>query len=166
MCGIAGILGGRNESVARRMAASMLHRGPDDDGFFFSPDVSLAFRRLSIVDVAAGHQPLTNEDQTIQLIFNGEIYNHLELRQSLEDRGHRFRTGSDGEVILHLYEDHGDRAVESLQGMFAFALWDSNQQVLLLARDHIGMKPLYYANVGSRFLFASEIKSMLASGFI
>ena len=166
MCGIAGVLGGRNESAARSMAAAMLHRGPDDDGFFFSPDVSLAFRRLAIVDVAAGHQPLTNENQTIHLIFNGEIYNHLELRRMLEARGHLFRTGSDGEVILHLYEDAGDRAVESLQGMFAFALWDSNQNTLLLARDHIGMKPLYYASVGSRFLFASEIKAMLASGLI
>lgn len=148
------------------MAAAMVHRGPDDDGFHVDAHVALGFRRLSIIDVAGGHQPLTNEDGTLRLVFNGEIYNHHELRAELEARGHRFRTKSDGEVILHLYEEQGTKFVDRLNGIFAFGLWDSHARRLVLARDHHGVKPLYWSQTGTSFLFASELKSMLASGLV
>lgn len=148
------------------MAAAMVHRGPDDDGFHVDEHVALGFRRLSIIDVAGGHQPLTNEDGSLRLVFNGEIYNHHELRAELEGRGHRFRTKSDGEVILHLYEEQGTKFVDRLNGIFAFGLWDSYARRLLLARDHHGVKPLYWSQTGTSFLFASELKSILASGLV
>lgn len=166
MCGIAGILGGPSRAAVELMAAAMVHRGPDDDGFYVDDRVALGFRRLSIIDVAGGHQPLTNEDQTLFLVMNGEIYNHLELRAGLEDRGHRFRTKSDGEVLLHLYEEQGPSFVEQLNGIFACALWDRPAGQLLLARDHHGVKPLCYARVGERLVFASELKALLASGYV
>ncbi len=144
----------------------MVHRGPDDDGFHADDHAALGFRRLSIIDVAGGHQPLTNETDTLRLVFNGEIYNHLELRQRLEAIGHAFRTRSDGEVILHLYEEKGAALVDDLNGIFAFALWNPRDEELVLARDHHGVKPLYYAEVDGRIVFASEIKSILASGFV
>ena len=146
------------------MSDALVHRGPDDAGYFVDDTVALGFRRLSIIDVAGGHQPLGNEDQTIQLVFNGEIYNHRDLRQDLEDRGHRFRTGSDGEVIVHLYEEYGPRAVDDLNGIFAFALWDQRSGRLLLARDPHGVKPLYWTARHGTLLFASELKAILASG--
>lgn len=164
MCGISGMFGCPDRDVAGRMAAAMIHRGPDDDGFFVDDQVALGFRRLSIIDVSGGHQPLTNEDHSLRLVFNGEIYNHAGLRKRLESRGHRFNTHSDGEVILHLYEEDGPEFIDKLNGIFAFALWDRLRQRLLLARDHHGVKPLYWSDQGDSFLFASEVKSMLASG--
>jgi len=158
---------GRPERIALgRMAAAMEHRGPDDDGFFVDGRAGLGFRRLSIIDVAGGHQPLTNEDQALHLVFNGEIYNHRQLRRGLEQRGHRFRTHSDGEVILHLFEEKGPALVADLNGIFAFALWNPRDREIVLARDHHGVKPLYYAERSGELTFASEIKSMLASGRI
>src|SRR5215510_13279931 len=124
MCGICGMVGRPERDALGRMASAMVHRGPDDDGFYLDEVAGLGFRRLSIIDVAGGHQPLTNESGRLQLVFNGEIYNHQELREKLEARGHRFRTHSDGEVILHLYEEKGARLVEELNGIFAFALWN------------------------------------------
>ncbi len=160
------MVGQPDRDVLGRMAAAMVHRGPDDDGFHLDERVGLGFRRLSIIDVAGGHQPLSNEDETLHLVFNGEIYNHRELRRHLEGRGHRFRTQTDGEVILHLYEERGSAAVEQLNGIFAFALWNARAGELILARDHHGVKPLYYAVQGRHLLFASELKALLASGRI
>lgn len=164
MCGICGMVGQPDRDVIGRMASAMVHRGPDDDGLYLDDRAGLGFRRLSIIDVIGGRQPLTNEDETLHLVFNGEIYNHRELRAELEARGHRFRTASDGEVILHLYEEDGAATPERLNGIFAFALWDARAGELLLARDHHGVKPLYYAVNGHEILFASELKAMLASG--
>ncbi|MDP1569134.1 MAG: asparagine synthase (glutamine-hydrolyzing) [Vicinamibacterales bacterium] len=164
MCGIAGMFGRPDQGTVRRMASAMVHRGPDDEGFHVDDDVALGFRRLSIIDVAGGRQPLTNEDGSVWLVFNGEIYNHLELRAGLEARGHQCRTHSDGEVLLHLYEERGVDFVDALNGIFACALWDSRARRLVLARDHHGVKPLYWAEAEGTFLFASELKAMLASG--
>lgn len=164
MCGICGMLGRPEREALGRMAAAMVHRGPDDDGFFLDETAGLGFRRLSIIDVAGGHQPLTNEDASLHLVFNGEIYNHRELRAGLEARGHRFRTHSDGEVILHLYEEVGAAFPERLNGIFACAVWNPAADELVLARDHHGVKPLYYAETGGGLVFASELKAMLASG--
>jgi asparagine synthase (glutamine-hydrolysing) len=164
MCGICGMVGRPERSALGRMAVAMEHRGPDDDGFFMDSHAGLGFRRLSIIDVAGGHQPLTNEDQSLYLVFNGEIYNHARLRFGLEQRGHKFRTHSDGEVILHLYEEKGPSMVSDLNGIFAFALWNPRTEEMVLARDHHGVKPLYYSQRGGELTFASEIKSMVASG--
>lgn len=141
----------------------MIHRGPDDAGCFLSDDrkVGLGHRRLSIIDLAGGHQPMSNEDGTVWIVFNGEIYNHAALRRDLEARGHRYRTRCDTETILHLYEEEGPDCVHRLEGMFAFVIWDSRRQTLFGARDRIGIKPFYYHQDGGRFLFASEIKSIL-----
>jgi len=143
------------------------HRGPDDEGLFIDGSVGLGHRRLSIVDVAAGHQPMTNEDGSLRITYNGEIYNHADFRAELEARGHVYQTHCDTETILHLYEEHGEGCVEYLRGMFSFAIWDSNTRKLFIARDRLGVKPLYYAQTqdGSLY-FASEIKSLLASGDI
>ena len=148
------------------MSDAMTHRGPDDAGYFANATAALGFRRLSIIDVAVGHQPLDNEDHSGQLAFNGEIYNHRDLRRDLEARGHRFRTGSDGEVIVHLYEERGTGAVEALNGIFAVALWDQREGRLVLARDPYGVKPLYWSVQNGTLLFASELKALLASGWI
>jgi asparagine synthase (glutamine-hydrolysing) len=169
MCGICGVLNLApsaepvTEPTLRAMTDTLRHRGPDSDGFFVSPDqnVGLGFRRLSIVDLVTGDQPLANEDESIWLIFNGEIYNHASHRPHLEARGHRFRSRSDGEVILHLYEEFGADCVHHLRGMFAFALWDSRRRQLLLVRDRIGVKPLYFAITSHSLLFGSEIKALL-----
>src|SRR5437762_1073745 len=171
MCGICGVLNFGSsatpvdEPTLRGMADTMIHRGPDADGYFVSPDrhVGLGFRRLAIVDLATGDQPMSNEDDSVWLVFNGEIYNHADHRPALEARGHRFRSRCDAEVIVHLYEEYGADCVDHLRGMFAFAIWDSRRRRLLLARDRIGVKPLYYAIAPSgEFLFASEIKALLA----
>jgi asparagine synthase (glutamine-hydrolysing) len=171
MCGIAGIvsLNSRdtiNESRLRRMRDVITHRGPDGAGLWIEAGVGLAHRRLAIVDVAGGHQPMANEDDSVWITFNGEIYNHADLRPSLEARGHHYRTRSDTETILHLYEEYGDRCVEHLRGMFAFAIWDRRQRRVLIARDRLGIKPLYYATTERELIFGSEIKALLASDAI
>jgi asparagine synthase (glutamine-hydrolysing) len=167
MCGICGIFfADRNWRVKADVLAGMneriVHRGPDDDGFFFEENVGLAMRRLSIIDVKSGHQPLANENQDVWIVYNGEIYNHAELRAGLEARGHRYRTHSDTETIVHLYEEYGRDCVKHLRGMFAFAIWDRRKRVLFAARDRLGIKPLYYRWDGHAFLFGSEIKAVLA----
>lgn len=144
------------------MLDSIAHRGPDDSGIYLRGRIGLGNRRLSIIDLHSGKQPISNEDGTIWIVYNGEMYNFPRLRAQLESKGHVFRTNSDTEAIVHLYEDFGERCVEHIDGMFAFALWDEKQQKLLLARDHIGQKPLFYSQNGSDFLFGSEIKSILA----
>ncbi len=168
MCGIAGILSLDGRPVTGEelgaMCAVMVHRGPDDEGVYVGPDVGLAMRRLSIIDLATGHQPVANEDGSVRVVLNGEIYNYRELRQDLERRGHRFSTTTDTEVIVHLYEERGPRCVEKLRGMFAFAVWDEKRRQLVLARDRIGIKPLYYGEINGRLVFASELKSILALG--
>ena len=148
---------------SRRMCDAIRHRGPDDWGTFVEGGVGLGMRRLSIIDLAGGHQPITNEDGSVLVVFNGEIYNHEALRRELRvARDISFRTRSDTEVLVHLYEDHGERMLERLRGMFAFAIWDRRRRRLLLARDHFGQKPLFYTEQGGRLTFASEIKALLA----
>src|ERR1051325_8094457 len=151
MCGIAGIRDFTNGPVAvsdlHAMCNAMVHRGPDDEGHYCGHGVGLAMRRLSIIDLQGGHQPIPNEDRSVWCVLNGEIYNYRELRAELEGRGHRFATASDTEVIVHLYEEYGSACVEKLRGMFAFAIWDQHAHTLMLARDRLGIKPLYYAEV-------------------
>ena len=171
MCGIAGIVAAdrlRPEDRANlpRMRDVITHRGPDDAGLHVDAFAGLAHRRLSIVDLAAGHQPLANEDDSIWIVFNGEIYNHRELRPQLESAGHRYRTKCDTETIVHAYEQWGDACVERFRGMFAFAIWDAPKQRLLLARDRLGIKPLYWTLSGGRIVFGSEIKAVLESGLV
>jgi asparagine synthase (glutamine-hydrolysing) len=165
MCGIAGIVGASPGSVdtetIHRMCQAIVYRGPDDEGIFVKDGVGLGMRRLSIIDLAGGHQPVFNEDRTVWTVFNGEIYNFPELRKELEDRGHRFYTHTDTEVIVHLYEEMGAECVQKLRGMFAFALYDERDRRLLLARDRLGKKPLHYALSNGRLLFGSEIKTIL-----
>lgn len=161
MCGICGF-NWNDEALAEKMAAVMTHRGPDQFGVFSDDSVSLAHRRLSIIDLSEqGRQPMTNEDGTLHLAFNGEIYNFQELRERLEGKGHVFASRSDSEVILHAYEEYGMDVLQHLRGMFAIALWDAPRKRLLLARDRIGIKPLYYYNEGGKLVFGSEIKSLL-----
>ena len=166
MCGICGIIhfdgAPVSEPILRAMNERLRHRGPDGAGFHIDRNVGLAMRRLKIIDIAGSDQPLTNEDGSVALIFNGEIYNYRELRRELIQRGHRFKTDGDGETIAHLYEDCGAAAAERLRGMFAFALWDARRGRLLLARDRFGQKPLYTYQDGARFVFGSEIKALLA----
>src|SRR5438552_3948524 len=169
MCGIAGIikLDPRDRvEPARlvRMQESLEHRGPDGEGIFASGPAGLGHRRLAIVDLDGGRQPMANEDGSCWIVFNGEIYNHAALRASLEARGHRYRTRSDAEVLPHLYEDRGVDFVDALDGMFGLALWDARRGRLVLARDRMGEKPLYHATTAAGFLFASEPKALLASG--
>jgi len=162
VCGIAGFVGeGTDRAHLERMVATLVHRGPDDKGLFAAPGVGLGMRRLSIIDLATGHQPMANEDDSLWIVFNGEIYNHRSLRPDLEAKGHRFKTRSDTEVILHLYEEHGEACVDRLRGMFAFAIWDAFRKTLFLARDRMGKKPLYYWHRDGLFLFGSEIKALL-----
>lgn len=172
MCGIAGFWSGGDApgegSLIREMCSRIAHRGPDADGYYLDGALALGHRRLSIIDVAGGDQPLANEDGSVRTIFNGEIYNFRELRQDLVRRGHQFRTRSDTEVLVHLYEETGERLPEYLNGMFAFAIWDARRRQLFLARDRCGKKPLYYSFSipGLRFAFASELKAlMVAPGF-
>jgi len=169
MCGIAGIVrldldAPVDEARLKRMRDVLRHRGPDGEGLWLDGPVGLGHRRLAIVDVAAGHQPMANEDESVWITYNGEIYNHARLRPELIAKGHRYRTRSDTETIVHLYEEEGDRCVERLSGMFAFAIWDRRRRRLLLARDRLGIKPLYYAVTDDEILFASEIKAILAAG--
>src|SRR5580704_12014809 len=167
MCGIAGVMkfrdGARVESeTLRQMCAAMVHRGPDDEGIYTDGSVGLGMRRLSIVDLATGHQPLSNEDGTVWIVFNGEIYNHAVLRDKLRSLGHQYRTHSDTETVVHLYEEYGPDCVQHLRGMFAFAIWDARRQRLFIARDRLGIKPLYYQLTSEQVIFGSEIKVILA----
>jgi asparagine synthase (glutamine-hydrolysing) len=165
MCGIVGIFDRSSSPIDRglldRMTGVIRHRGPDGEGHFIAPGVGLGMRRLSIIDLEGGNQPLTNEDGSSQIVFNGEIYNYIELREELIVHGHHFKTQSDTEVIIHAYEQWGADCVTRFNGMFAFALWDSRKRELFLARDHLGIKPLYYVTLGDRVLFGSEIKALL-----
>ena len=168
MCGIVGIINSdrgkpAEEVNARAMAAAIIHRGPDDEGFYVRNNVALGMRRLSIIDLATGHQPISNEDGTVWVVFNGEIYNYPELRRMLIEKGHTLRTHSDTEVIVHLYEDYGDDLLQHLNGMFAFALWDEKRERLLIARDRMGEKPLYFTQLPDKtFIFGSELKAVVA----
>src|SRR3979490_1112495 len=184
MCGIAGILEFARDTRAnpgalremchiianpgplRRLARIIAPRGPDDGGFHIDGPVGIGMRRLSIVDLATGHQPISNERGSLTIVFNGEIYNHLILREQLVARGHFYRTHSDTETIVHLYEEYGRDCVQHLRGMFAFAIWDRNKKTLFIARDRLGIKPLYYHLTSERLLFGSEIKVLVAHGSI
>jgi asparagine synthase (glutamine-hydrolysing) len=169
MCGIAGFLSLEQGVLATRTIAQLMcdvitHRGPDDQGFLVDGPLAMGMRRLSIIDLGGGQQPISNEDGKISVVFNGEIYNYRELRRDLEARGHRFRTHSDTETIVHLYEEYGVAGVKHLRGMFSYALWDAEHRRLVVARDRLGIKPLYYSVGSGRLLFASELKSLLAVG--
>lgn len=171
MCGIVGYMGIPVPADERlpflcRMCDAIIHRGPDDDGYYADESAGLGMRRLSIIDLSTGHQPIANEDETKQIVFNGEIYNYQDLRPQLENQGHCFRTQSDTEVILRQFEQDGPACVHKFNGMFAIAIWDAKTQSLFLARDRMGVKPLYYYWDGRKFLFASEIKALLATGIV
>jgi len=166
MCGIAGLMTSGNQLVSREevkaMTDMMIERGPDDEGFFVYKNVAIGMRRLSIIDVGGGQQPITNEDQTLWVVMNGEIYNYIELRAELEDKGHCFSSGSDTEVLVHGYEETGCEFVKELNGMFAFALYDTKRQGLWLGRDRLGIKPMYYVEANGRFLFSSDLDTFPA----
>lgn len=175
MCGICGVLDNREYArsdpvIVRKMCSALSHRGPDDEGVYVKdghPAVALGHRRLSIIDLsAAGHQPMSNESGSVVVALNGEIYNYRELRADLEKKGHIFRSHTDTEAVVHLYEDHGKECVKFLRGMFAFAVWDNDRKLLMLARDRAGKKPLFYRYADSVFCFASELAAMMASGLI
>src|SRR5690242_15701266 len=166
MCGIAGVVQPNgtfaDRDVLCRMIGSVRHRGPDDCGIFTDHNVALAHARLSIIDLSGGHQPMQNADQSLSITFNGEIFNYLELREELIQRGHRFATRSDTEVILHLYQEKGEDCVKEFNGQWAFAIWDSKNRKLFLSRDRLGVRPLFYSTCMGSFVFASEIKALLA----
>ena len=173
MCGIVGFLTSKavdipEYEILKKMRDVLIHRGPDDAGGYIrpldekGPFVFFGHRRLSIIDLATGHQPLANEDETIWVIFNGEIYNFRELKEDLEGRGHQFKTHSDTEVIVHSYEEYGEECFKRFNGMFAIGIWDELRKRLILARDRLGKKPLYYSHIHETFLFASELKAILA----
>src|SRR4051812_24482838 len=172
MCGIAGIAAADprrtplEPEALRAMTVAIEHRGPDEDGHLLEPGVALGMRRLSVIDPAGSPQPVATEDGEVAAVFNGEIYNFRELREELRGRGHRFATDGDGETIVHLYEELGPRFVERLRGMFAIALWDRRRRRLVLARDRMGVKPLYVAETGAGLAFASEVKSLVAAGLV
>ena len=167
MCGICGIYNYKNYELVDSqrlyaMASSIHHRGPDDEGYYLEGSIGLGMRRLSIIDLTGGHQPMSNETGSIWIIFNGEIYNFQDLRRELESRNHTFRSRSDTETIIHAYEEWGMEALSKLNGMFGLALWDSGKNELILARDPFGIKPLYYSDFHGKLLFGSEIKAILA----
>jgi asparagine synthase (glutamine-hydrolysing) len=171
MCGIAGFVESStttspfdtdtSRGLVHRMCDVIRHRGPDDEGVWVDEGVALGMRRLSIIDLSTGHQPIHNEDRSVWIVFNGEIYNFRELRRELEAAGHRFYTSTDTEVIVHAYEQWGKEAIGRLRGMFGLAIWDTTSRTLLVARDRIGIKPMHYATANGRFYFGSEIKSLL-----
>jgi asparagine synthase (glutamine-hydrolysing) len=166
MCGITGIFEYESHAeVSRefvhRMNETIVHRGPDDEGIFVGPGIGLGFRRLSIIDLAGGHQPISNEDGTIWVMLNGEIYNYPELRKELLGLGHKLASRSDTETVVHLYEEYGEGCFARLRGMFAIVLWDSKNRRLLMARDRVGKKPLFYSADRKRVLFGSELKALL-----
>ena len=162
MCGIAGIAGRRDDALVQSMTETLRHRGPDDAGYYHDTDLSLGHRRLKVLDLETGDQPMCDADGQVWVVYNGEIYNYLELRKALEAKGHHFRTQSDTEVLLHVWLEYGQDCVDHLQGMFAFALWDKREQQLFLARDPLGVKPLYYSVQGDTLYFASEMKAILS----
>src|SRR5438477_2231896 len=162
MCGIAGIMSLEGppvfEQEVRDMCNAITHRGPDDHGYYVAPGVGLGMRRLSIIDLATGRQPISNEDGTVWVVFNGEIYNYQELRADLIRKGHHFRTNSDTETLVHLYEEEGTEGIQKLRGMFAYAIWDARTRSVLLVRDRFGKKPLYFAALPEGLHFGSELK--------
>ena len=163
MCGIVGVFDFRDAvspEMVQRMNNTLVHRGPDDEGYYFEDDLGLGMRRLSIIDVEGGNQPVHNEDRSVWIVFNGEIYNYLELREELRRSGHTFYTESDTETIVHMYEYYGERCLQKLNGMFSFALWDVKRRRLFVARDRLGIKPLYYYADEQRICFASELKAL------
>jgi asparagine synthase (glutamine-hydrolysing) len=166
MCGIAGILSPDKRDVISKMTEVLAHRGPDENGYYYDDFISLGHRRLSIIDLVNGQQPISDETGSLHLICNGEIYNSPGLRKQLLSSGHTFKTSTDVEVILHLYQEYGRKCVEHLRGMFAFAIWDKERRTLLLARDHMGQKPLFFYHNGQDFAFASEVKGILFSGLV
>jgi asparagine synthase (glutamine-hydrolysing) len=179
MCGICGVIGieqQEGEAITRRMMQALWHRGPDEDGLLVAPAVALGMRRLSIIDLPGGHQPVFNETGNVGILYNGEIYNFRQLRKTLEGRGHAFRTNSDTEVVVHAYEEWGEQCVREFRGMFAFAIWDARSSgisgdaarraKIFIARDHLGIKPLYYAYSDGALLFASEVRALIATGRI
>ncbi|MBK8302204.1 MAG: hypothetical protein IPK98_01840 [Chloracidobacterium sp.] len=166
MCGITGFVNNSKSAVDRavleRMNQAILHRGPDEDGFYVRENVGLAMRRLSIIDLASGQQPIHNADKTKWIVFNGEIYNYQDLRKDLEERGHKLYTKSDTEVVLRLYDEYGEGCLQHLRGMFAFAIWDETEKTLFLARDRVGKKPLLYSHQTSGdLIFGSEFQAVL-----
>ncbi|UCD92614.1 MAG: asparagine synthase (glutamine-hydrolyzing) [Methanobacteriota archaeon] len=164
MCGICGIhdpKGNIDEGLIKKMSEAMVHRGPDDEGYYFSDKLGFGFKRLSIIDLETGNQPIPNEDETIWIVHNGEVYNFSILRKELEEKGHRFNTKSDTEVLVHGYEEWGEDIVHKLNGMYAFVIWDSRSEKLFMVRDRLGIKPLYYRLDGDRLVFASEIKALV-----
>src|SRR5262249_25696286 len=167
MCGIAGVVSATresniNEALVRQMCDQIVHRGPDDEGIYVADGAGLGMRRLSIIDLAGGHQPIFNEDRSAWIVYNGEMYNFPELYKELVSRGHQFRTKSDTEVIIHLYEEMGSDFVQRIRGMFGLAIYDKTKRKLILARDRLGKKPIHYALHKGKLYFASEIKSILA----
>ena len=162
MCGIFGF-NFEEKPLLKKMGEVIKHRGLDDVGYFVAKGISLGMRRLAVIDLKTGHQPQHNEEEDIWIVFNGEIYNYLELKKKLEDLGHSFYTDSDTEVIIHSYEEWGERCVNKLRGQFAFSIYDSKKNILFLARDQMGLKPLYYYFDGERFIFGSEIKAILCT---
>src|ERR1700730_8778260 len=167
MCGIAGyfLRDGRAEhSVVKAMCDSIVHRGPDDEGFHVEGSAAIGMRRLSIIDLRTGHQPISNEDGTVWVVFNGEIYDYQALRAELISKGHRFHTHSDTETLVHLYEQEGIDGLHRLRGMFSFCIWDANARKMLLVRDRFGKKPLYYAQLPQGLYFGSELKCLRAAG--
>ena len=164
MCGIAGIAGRDDPACVGRMCDALFHRGPDDQGIFSDKGVSIGMRRLAIIDCQGGHQPIHNEDASVWIVFNGEIYNFQEIRSGLVRRGHTFTSSSDTEVIVHLYEEYGEECLDHLRGMFAFAIWDREKETLFLARDRLGIKPLIYTFDGECLVFASEVRALLSAG--
>ncbi len=166
MCGICGKINFDIEKPIfqdeiHKMTELITHRGPDDSGYYIRKNVGFGFRRLSIIDLHTGHQPLSNEDDSVWIVFNGEIYNHISLREQLIAKGHQFKTGTDTETIVHLYEEYGSECVKHLRGMFAFAIWDEKNKKLFCARDRFGIKPFFYFLDHEKFIFSSEIKCIL-----
>ena len=168
MCGICGVvssetLGSSHTGLLKSMCLTLYHRGPDDEGYYIDQNAGLGVRRLSIIDLVTGKQPISNEDRSIWVVFNGEIYNYRTIRAQLEARGHVFATQSDTEVIVHAYEQYDQECLHLFNGMFSFAIWDANRQRLLIARDRLGIKPLYYWTNNNQIIFGSELKSLLAN---
>lgn len=164
MCGIVGFLNKKEcekDIIIKKMADKIIHRGPDQEGYYVDDYIALGHRRLSIIDITSGNQPIFNEDRSLVLIFNGEIYNYIKLKEILKKKGHIFKTNSDTEVLLHGYEEWGENLPQKLRGMFAFAIWDIQRHTLFCARDHFGIKPFYYYKANDIFMFSSEIKSFL-----